>query len=77
MAFTVTIWFISFANLIVAFFIYIPLLCRIRGNLKEYACHKIDKRIDELLRKKSRKRQEEARTAELENIEKTGLVGKS
>jgi hypothetical protein len=51
-------------------------LCRIRGNLKEYACHKIDKRIDELLRKKSRKRQEEARNAELENIEKTGLGGK-
>lgn len=75
MTFTVTIWFISFANLIVAFFVYMPLLFKIRGNLKEYCCHKIDKRIDELLRKKSRKRQAEAREAELENIAKTGYGG--
>ncbi|KAJ3283371.1 hypothetical protein HDU76_008480, partial [Blyttiomyces sp. JEL0837] len=46
----------------------------IRGNLKEYCCHKIDKRIGELLRKKSRKRTEEARKAELREIEKNNIL---
>ena len=41
---TVGIWFITFLTLLVAFVIYIPLLCNIRGNLKEYCVHKIDKR---------------------------------
>lgn len=34
MAFTVTIWLISFTNLIVASLVYLPLLSKIRGNLK-------------------------------------------
>ena len=41
---TVTIWIISFMGLFMAFLVYIPLLCNIRGNLKEYCVHKIDKR---------------------------------
>ncbi|KAJ3086587.1 hypothetical protein HK102_012871 [Quaeritorhiza haematococci] len=68
--FTVTIWLMSFCSLLVAFIVYIPLLCQIRGNLKEYCCHKIDKRIAELLKKKSRRRMEEARRAELAEIER-------
>jgi len=35
---------------------YVPLLCYIQGNLKEYCCHKIDKRIAEMMKKKTRKR---------------------
>ncbi len=44
MSFTVLIWVTSFLALLVAFFVYLPLLSKIRGNLKEYCCHKIDKR---------------------------------
>ncbi|KAJ1569280.1 hypothetical protein HK096_003615 [Nowakowskiella sp. JEL0078] len=41
---TVFIWCLSFSGMIVAFLIYIPLLGKIRGNLKEFCCVKIDKR---------------------------------
>ena len=41
---TITIWIISALGLLIAFFVYIPLLCTIRGNLKEYCVHKVDKR---------------------------------
>jgi len=62
----ITFWLMSFSFLmfvlgvillVLAFVIYLPMLCCvIRGNLKEFVCHKIDKRISELLRRKSRKR---------------------
>ncbi|KAI9335737.1 hypothetical protein BDR26DRAFT_839249 [Obelidium mucronatum] len=68
--FTITMWFFSFCVIVVAFFMYFPLLYIVRGNLKEYVCHKIDKRISELLKKKSRKRTEEARKAELAELER-------
>ncbi|KAJ3309726.1 hypothetical protein HDU76_003537, partial [Blyttiomyces sp. JEL0837] len=73
-SFTVAMWIFSFMGLLAAFFIYIPLICTVRGNLKEYCCHKIDKRIGELLRKKSRKRTEEARKAELAEIERNNIL---
>jgi len=41
---TVLVWLISFALILLAFLCYFPLVCVIRGNLKEYVCHKIDKR---------------------------------
>ncbi|RKP25164.1 hypothetical protein SYNPS1DRAFT_16083, partial [Syncephalis pseudoplumigaleata] len=56
MTFTFCIWAISAMLLAFAGILYIPLLCQIRGNLKEYVCHKIDKRLAQLLRNKSRKR---------------------
>lgn len=56
MIFTVTIWVGSFILLLVAAFMYVPLLCYIQGNLKEYCCHKVDKRIAELMKRKNRKR---------------------
>ncbi|OAV93610.1 hypothetical protein PTTG_02984 [Puccinia triticina 1-1 BBBD Race 1] len=56
MAFTVTIWLGSFILLMAAAFLYVPLLCYIQGNLKEYCCHKVDKRIAELMKRKNRKR---------------------
>ncbi|KAJ3236056.1 hypothetical protein HDU78_004860 [Chytriomyces hyalinus] len=68
--FTITMWFFSFCVIVSAFFMYFPLLYIVRGNLKEYVCHKIDKRISEILKKKSRKRTEEARKAELAELER-------
>jgi hypothetical protein len=44
MAFSVLIFAISFILVCIAAIIYIPLLCHIQGNLKEYCCHKVDKR---------------------------------
>ncbi|CAO3695097.1 unnamed protein product [Rhizopus stolonifer] len=58
MAFSVLVFAISFISVCVATIIYIPLLCHIQGNLKEYCCHKVDKRIAELLRKQARLRVE-------------------
>jgi hypothetical protein len=66
----VFIWLFTLVTLVIAFFVYLFLLQSIRGNLKEYCVHKIDKRIDNLLKKKSRKRVLEARKAELEELEK-------
>ncbi|KAG8809591.1 hypothetical protein FRC17_003374 [Serendipita sp. 399] len=54
--FTVLIFLGSLLLLIVAAILYIPLLCSIRGNLKEYCCHKVDKRIGELIKKKNKQR---------------------
>jgi hypothetical protein len=44
MLFTLVIWVGSAILLIIAAAMYIPLLCYIQGNLKEYCCHKVDKR---------------------------------
>lgn len=44
MIFTLTLWVISVLLMIVAVILYIPLVIHIQGNLKEYCCHKIDKR---------------------------------
>jgi len=56
MVFTVLIFIGSLLLLVVAGVLYVPLLCYIRGNLKEYCCHKVDKRIAELLKKKAQQR---------------------
>lgn len=52
MAFSVLVFSVSFILVCAASILYIPLFCHIRGNLKEYCCHKVDKRISEMLRKK-------------------------
>jgi len=56
MCFTVVVWAGSAVLLLIAAILYVPLLCYIQGNLKEYCCHKIDKRIAEMMKKKTRKR---------------------
>jgi len=57
MLLTVSIWALSFIRLLVAGLLYWPLLvCHIRGNLKEYCCHKVDKRISQMLVERRRKR---------------------
>ena len=53
---TVLIFAVSMILLITAGVLYVPLLCYIRGNLKEYVCHKVDKRIAELVKRKQRQR---------------------
>ncbi|OBZ76906.1 hypothetical protein A0H81_03994 [Grifola frondosa] len=55
-AFTVLIFAISLLSLIVAGICYIPLLCHIQGNLKEYCCHKVDKRITEIIKRRNKQR---------------------
>ncbi|KAG0020659.1 hypothetical protein BGZ82_011533 [Podila clonocystis] len=45
MMFTLTLWVISVLLMIAAVFLYIPLVLHIQGNLKEFCCHKIDKRL--------------------------------
>ncbi|KAI8147719.1 hypothetical protein BJV82DRAFT_593105 [Fennellomyces sp. T-0311] len=56
MSFTCLIWALSMLEMITACLLYLPVFCQIQGNLKEYCCHKIDKRIAELLEKQKRKR---------------------
>ncbi|KAF9132993.1 hypothetical protein BGW39_010886 [Mortierella sp. 14UC] len=56
MMFTVTVFIFNMLSFIAAAVMYIPLVSHIQGNLKEYCCFKIDKRIDELIKKNSKQR---------------------
>ncbi|KAK3808974.1 MAG: hypothetical protein J3R72DRAFT_464306 [Linnemannia gamsii] len=56
MAFTLTLWVISVLLMLAAVVLYIPLVIHIQGNLKEFCCHKIDKRIDEIVKQKVKDR---------------------
>ncbi|KAJ3490077.1 hypothetical protein NLI96_g1696 [Meripilus lineatus] len=55
-AFTVLVFAGSLLLLITAGVCYIPLLCHIQGNLKEYCCHKVDKRISEIIKRRNKQR---------------------
>ncbi|TRM67960.1 hypothetical protein BD626DRAFT_394366 [Schizophyllum amplum] len=54
--FTVTVFAGSLFLLIAAGVCYVPLLCHIRGNLKEYCCHKVDKRIAVVIKRRNKQR---------------------
>ncbi|KAH7920803.1 hypothetical protein BV22DRAFT_1132794 [Leucogyrophana mollusca] len=54
--FTFVIFAGSLLLLICAGIFYIPLLCYIQGNLKEYVCHKVDKRIAEVIKRRNKER---------------------
>ena len=54
--FTFIIFAGSLLLLIAAGIFYIPLLCYIQGNLKEYVCHKVDKRIAEVIKRRNKER---------------------
>ncbi|KAF9482509.1 hypothetical protein BDN70DRAFT_829239 [Pholiota conissans] len=58
--FTVLVCAGSLLLLLVAGLCYIPLLLHIRGNLKEYCCHKVDKRIGVIIKRKQKERRAEA-----------------
>ncbi|KAK4512291.1 uncharacterized protein ATC70_002988 [Mucor velutinosus] len=64
MIFSTAVFAVSFILLCAAAIIYIPVLCHIQGNLKEYCCHKVDKRIEELLKKQAKKRIEKNKKAD-------------
>ncbi|BGP28077.1 vacuole protein [Rhodotorula toruloides] len=70
MSYTVIIFAISAVCLLIASALYVPLLCYIQGNLKEYCCHKVDKRIAELMKRKAKRRLKQER--ELEEREARG-----
>lgn len=42
--FVVVVWLWNVFTTVLAAVFYVPLACKIRGNLKEYCCHLIDKR---------------------------------
>ncbi|KAI7897966.1 uncharacterized protein BX663DRAFT_526612 [Cokeromyces recurvatus] len=73
MVFSTAIFAISFILLCAAAIIYIPVLCHIQGNLKEYCCHKVDKRIEEILRKQAKKRIEKNKTQKHRNNKKEDI----
>jgi len=54
--FTFVIFVGSALLLVIAGIFYIPLLCYIQGNLKEYVCHKVDKRIAEVIKRRNKER---------------------
>jgi len=54
--FTVLVFIGSMLLLTTAAILYIPLLCYIRGNLKEYVCHKVDKRISQIIKRRNKER---------------------
>ncbi|KAJ1929153.1 Potassium transporter [Tieghemiomyces parasiticus] len=56
MAFTFIMYAISVLTIIAAAALYVPLLFSIQGNIKEYCCHKVDKRVAMILKKYSKKR---------------------
>ncbi|KAJ1033295.1 hypothetical protein NDA13_001288 [Ustilago tritici] len=70
MLFTVAVFAGSIILLIIAAVAYIPLLCYIKGNLKEYCCHKVDKRVTELVQRK--KKQRLAKISEIARREAAG-----
>lgn len=70
MLFTVAVFAGSLILLMLAAIAYIPLLCYIKGNLKEYCCHKVDKRVTELVHLK--KKQRLAKVAEIARKEAAG-----
>jgi len=58
--FTVLVCAGSLLLLLVAAICYVPLLCHIRGNLKEYCCHKVDKRIGDVIKRRQKQRRIDA-----------------
>ncbi|KAL1409083.1 Potassium transporter [Vanrija albida] len=51
MTITVVLFLFSFFSLVLAALLYLPLLCNIQGNLKEYVCHKVDKRLGQIMKR--------------------------
>jgi len=53
---TIGLFLLSFIQLAIAFILYFPVLFYIQGNLKEYVCHKVDKRMAEVMRRMQKQR---------------------
>jgi hypothetical protein len=56
MAFVTFLFLVNCGQTLLAFMIYIPLLCHIQGNLKEFVLHNIDKRITVMIQMFNRRK---------------------
>lgn len=56
MVFTSLMFIFSGVATLIAIVLWIPLVAKVQGNLKEYVCHKMDKRIDAIIRKTTKER---------------------
>lgn len=56
MVFTSLMFIISGVATLIAIVLWIPLVAKVQGNLKEYVCHKMDKRIDAIIKKTTKER---------------------
>ncbi|ORX54296.1 hypothetical protein BCR36DRAFT_348435 [Piromyces finnis] len=68
-------WLMTGIKLLIAFILYIPLLSIIQGNLKEYCCHKIDKRIGEIINSKTQQKIKKIQKIEKAKIEAAKKLG--
>ncbi|KAL0077058.1 hypothetical protein F4703DRAFT_1742898 [Phycomyces blakesleeanus] len=74
MSFTCILWCLSILSFVLGCFLYLPILCHIQGNLKEYCCHKIDKRrIKELERKEAAINDQNTRKNNASNLKRENL----
>ncbi|KAK3836252.1 MAG: hypothetical protein J3R72DRAFT_403329, partial [Linnemannia gamsii] len=56
MVFTSLMFILSGLATLIAIILWIPLVSKVQGNLKEYVCHKMDKRIDNIIKKTTKER---------------------
>lgn len=56
MVFTSLMFIFSGVATLIAIILWIPLVTKVQGNLKEYVCHKMDKRIDAIIKKTTKER---------------------
>ncbi|KAF9329788.1 hypothetical protein BGZ91_000397 [Linnemannia elongata] len=61
MVFTSLMFIFSGLATLVAIILWIPLVAKVQGNLKEYVCHKMDKRIDNIIKKTTMERAKQTR----------------
>jgi hypothetical protein len=62
---TTMLFFATLFTMFIAALLYVPLILHIQGNLKEYCCHKIDKRITAIIANSEKDIQEKARRDEI------------
>ncbi|KAK3831613.1 MAG: hypothetical protein JOS17DRAFT_123262 [Linnemannia elongata] len=61
MVFTSLMFILSGLATLIAIILWIPLVAKVQGNLKEYVCHKMDKRIDNIIKKTTMERAKRTR----------------
>lgn len=71
--FSLGVFVVTVLSVWLALVLYVPLICDIRGNLKEYICHKIDKRISKLIAGHSQRKQILSQMTDRHSNRTTGL----
>ncbi|KAG0072497.1 hypothetical protein BGZ93_002033 [Podila epicladia] len=78
MVFTSLMFIFSGVATLIAIILWIPLVAKVQGNLKEYVCHKMDKRIDAIIKKTTKERAKKLKQQEeLEIKEEISNNGRS